>query len=191
MFRPGLPSVFAAALLLPSLGFSSPILLGVLSFDAVDASSSTVSISNYTGDPASGGNALLPDFPVYTPVIFLSSTVTVQEGSSLQVIFLGDLLPGSHTFPGLTFANTLAIASVVLSTTLSSSSLVQADGTTLNARTTDLTVQLNPSTGSSLVPGDSGLILADASSFDVPEPHPILLICGAIAVLAGRYRRRC
>ena len=177
-------------LLLPATASSSPILFGVLSFDSVDTSSNAIGISNLTGDPAAGGTALLPDFPVYTPVTFLSSTITVQEGSSIQVFFLGDLIPGAYTFPGLTFANTLPIAAVVLSATLSAHSLVLANGTSWTPATSDVNIQLTPATATSLVPGDSGLIFAE-SSLDVPEPRTTLVLCAALGILAGRWRRRC
>jgi hypothetical protein len=54
-------------------------------------------IANLTGDPSSGGNDLPPDFPVFTSIIFLHSSLEWFSGRSSQTVALGNLSPDSTT----------------------------------------------------------------------------------------------
>jgi hypothetical protein len=72
--------------------------LGVISLDTLIPAGSApgvnvFTINNFTGDPASGGFALPPDFPVLTDAAFLNARLTVSTATSSVVINLGK--PGS------------------------------------------------------------------------------------------------
>jgi hypothetical protein len=164
--------------------------IGVLSFDSFQDGLNAVSVWNLTGDPATGGFALPPDFPIYTPLTFLASSITVFQASSSQIFFLGDLGPGFYTPPELVFSNLLNISSIALTATLDTSQLTRADGTNFSTAT-DLTVYLTPSSGSYLNPGDLSVISAvQTSAVQTPEPRSGLILCAALLLLIARCRLR-
>ena len=78
-------------LLLPALSFCSTIYVGFISFDVLIPAGpgpgvNVFNISNFTGDPGTGGFALPPDFPVFTNLTFLNASLTVNNGVSLYVV---------------------------------------------------------------------------------------------------------
>src|SRR5688572_12089083 len=75
---------------------AAPISIGTLAFDElIPGATSVFSITNYTGDPASGGFALPPDFPSLTPVTFTNASLTIVADGGIETILdLGDIGPG-------------------------------------------------------------------------------------------------
>ena len=119
--------------------------LGFITFDVLSPATGTTpgvnvfNITNLTGDPLLSGFALPPDFPVVTSVIFLDSTLTLDDGGPLPGISLGSIDPGPFTPPGsLQFPDTTAFTSVIFSATLNQTSLLLADGTTFLVDSTSI-----------------------------------------------------
>src|SRR5690349_12916398 len=75
---------------------AAPISIGTLAYDElIRGATSVFSISNFTGDPASGGFALPPDFPSLTAVTFKNASLTiVADGGVETILDLGDIGPG-------------------------------------------------------------------------------------------------
>src|SRR5581483_5317466 len=146
--------------LMPVMPAYADINLGLVTFDASDQGFNSISIDNFTGDPLAGGSALSPDFPSLTAVTFLGTSITVFQGSSTQLFFLGDLGPGIYSPSALEFPASANITSVALTTTLSVSQLSLDGGGSFTGFSEDLSVYLDPSSGSDLSPGDVALIVA-------------------------------
>lgn len=142
------------------------------------------SLNNFTGDPLLGGFAVPPTFQSLTPVTFLSSTLTLVAGGLPQVISLGSLGPGSFTPVPLQFADTVDFDSAVFSAVLNTTTFQLADGTTFQATSPAISVNLLPSTGPFLAADiDFGLIAVNGSPAVVPEPAPVCLLLVALPFL--------
>ena len=89
----------ALLLLFPVLSFCTTVYVGFISFDVLIPAGAgpgvnVFNISNFTGDPGSGGFALPPDFRVFTNLTFLHASLTVDNGVSPVLNPLGALGPG-------------------------------------------------------------------------------------------------
>ena len=177
-------------LLLSSIpAISGPANIGVLSFDQLGGGINAFSILNLTGDPGLGGQALPPDFPVFTTLMLLNSDLTVFVGGNSQTIALGDIGPGSFSTPALQFADTTQFDSVTLNATLSSMDLVLADASLLTADSTMLSVVLLPSSGSFLSPGNDLAVItvSEGAGTAIPEPaNPLMIGIVAAALIVLR-----
>jgi hypothetical protein len=173
--------------------------IGVISFDVLipggpgSPGVDVFDISNLTGDPASGGFALPPDFPVLSSLTLFGSTLTLMDGGAPLVVALGDIGPGELSPPSSDqFPDTTLFSSAVFSATLGPSSLLLADGSTFVADSL-VTVTLEPSEGGSLLAGtDFGVIDADRSVSTVPEPSSLLLLVAVLAtmIVVSSMRRK-
>jgi hypothetical protein len=190
---------FFIGLMLGDKSQASFIDLGVVSFDNLIPAGTApgvnvFTINNFTGDPAGGGFALPPDFPVYTNVGFLNSTLTIFNGASSSSVSLGDLFPGSYTPAALQFSETLTFTSAIFTATLSGSPLLLSDGTTFSPASLNLSVTLTPASGPTLQPGvDFAVLTTSDIATSAPEPSTwILLISSSLIYrpcrrwLAGR-----
>lgn len=181
--------------------FADSILnLGVISFDVLipggprSPGTNVFNISNLTGDPSGGGFALPPDFPAFTALTFLGSSITFTfADTSTQLISLGDIAPGSLTPPlSLQFPDTTIFLSASFNATLSATSIALFGGGSFGA-SPSITTVLGPSSGPILVAGtDLAVIAADAVS-GVPEPgsgSSVVLGLALVACLATLTARR-
>src|SRR5882672_914927 len=79
---------------------ADPINIGFISFDNFIPAGGGVAgvngftINNFTGNPAAGGFALPPDFPVFTPLSLANSVMSVVIGGVISNIALGSFAPG-------------------------------------------------------------------------------------------------
>ncbi len=173
----------------PAAAFCSTLNIGLISFDVLipgDINTPGVNvfnISNFTGDPGSGGFALPPDFPAFDSLIFLSASLTLTGGASPLVIPLGDLGPGafSPTDP-LQFADTSLFTGAIFTATLSQTSFLLFGGSTFVAASSTITAELLPSSAPSLVAG-TDLAVVTVSDANVPEPSTALLLVSTLAIL--------
>ena len=156
-----------------------PVLPGVNVFD----------ISNLTGDPASGGFALPPDFPTFTPLTLIGSKITLTPSvGSPQTIVLGDIAPGTFGSTGpLQFPDTSLFSSANFSATLSTTHILLAGGSTFVAASPSFSTAFLPSSGASLVP-DSDLAVITVA--DVPERATSTLVLAGLAALVGANKKR-
>jgi hypothetical protein len=188
----------------------APISIGTLAFDElIPGATSVFSISNYTGDPASVGFALPPDFPSLTPVTFTNaSLVLVADGGIVTTLDLGDIGPGpllsttgdpllmlqfpvSAALLSARFTATIATGSLALAG--ASGSLALAGGDTFEPATLSILAELLPGLDPFLVPG-AAMTTIDVDGTRVaavPEPMTatLLLIGGGLAVRRVRRRR--
>lgn len=174
-------------------GDSVPI--GVLSLDVFIPASGTpgvnaLDIFNYTG-------------PTYGPALgspYVSSSVTL-DNLSLTVFFLGG---GSQTFtpgnlnpgelvdsmgnPVIQFSSTTNITSALLTATLSSTTLTLSNGSAFNALP-PISVDLTPSSGSTLSAGLDLVLIEAESSTTASSPEPASLglsILGLVLIVRSR-----
>ena len=194
-----------AVLLLWSVAASSPALahagsigLGFVSYDIFipadgDAPGSNIfGIGNLTGDPALGGFALASDFPSFTPVSFLESSLTLIVEDTSLVRALGDIEPGFvEPLPSLQFADTGPISLLVFSATLSTTSFRLENGSTFLADSAALNLTLLPAFGSALMPGfDFGVLAVEGQVIPAPVPEPGTLALLATGLIGLGIRRR-
>lgn len=147
--------------------------LGVLSLDTIQPGLDAFSVANYTGDPGLGGLALGPlDFPVYSFVTLEASALTVYWGSFSQLIFLGDIAPGTFTSSALEFSSGVGLSAAVFTATMNQTILSLADNSTRSVAS-EVSITLLPGSGQDLRGGDLAVITAS----EVPEP-----VSGALCV---------
>jgi hypothetical protein len=163
-----------------SAAFATPVPIGLLSFDTLIPGSpgspgvNGFTIANLTGDPALDGFALPPDFPVSTSVLFLSSTLTLETGSTSQVFNLGDIGPGFFSSPALQFTDTILFSFAAFSAVLSPASfdLLGTPGV-FQVDSPTITLDLLPSSGGELVAGiDFAVLSASGTVATAPVPEP-------------------
>lgn len=178
--------VLAWCLLLPA--FAAPVNIGLFSFDTLipgDPSAPGVNgftILNLTGDPAAGGFALPPEFPVYTSLSLEDATLALDG----QVFGLGDIGPGGLTPPALFFPDTALFSSAIFSARLSQTGLTLFDGTIFTAASPFVSARLLPSSGPNLEPGVDFVLL---SVSEVPEPGSFLPALVGLGFILARQRR--
>jgi hypothetical protein len=169
--------------------------IGLVSFDVLipggpsSPGVNVVDISNLTGDPASGGFALPPDFPAFTLLTFLASKITLNPlGGVPETVALGDIGPGPFTSPGfLQFPDSLLFSSAVFSATLSTTHILLADGSAFDAASSSFSTELLPAVGPSLVANND---LAVMTAANVPEPPMSALLLFALAALVATNAMR-
>ncbi len=191
--------VLSSILLLASFtdAHAAAINLGFISFDTLIPSDgeatgvNVFSIGNLTGDPGSGGFALPEDFPVFTPIVFANSTMTVVEHGSSTNYLLGDLGPGFAQPDLLRFLASAQISSATFSAQIGPLAFTLADGSIFAANSSLVTATLMPSAGLYLSAGlDVALLTIDATpQTTVPEPQTWLLLASGLATLAQCRRR--
>jgi hypothetical protein len=178
-----------ALLLVPASTEAIPIPIGVVAFDTFisgPGGTSAFFVSNLTGDPALGGNALPPDFPVLTSLTFDEANLAWQgpPGSPYQ---FGSITPGNvDPSPALQFPASSVFTSATFSAVLSSSMFRLADGRMFLAPSANVFAILAGSS-SGLLPGDFAVLSVEADEVSVPEPPTMLLLA---FVLAGWAVRR-
>lgn len=178
------------------------ISIGYISFDSSipgPGGVNTVTINNLTGNPASGGSALPPDFPVFDSLFLTNSMVTLSSlsigGSTVvQDFLLGDIGPGFFPDPSgiLQFPDTTNFFSATFTATLNQTSFLLSDGSTFVAASPLVSVTLLPASGSFLVAG-SDLALIDVSPVNVapvPEPGTWLMLGSGLVGLWMWGRRK-
>jgi hypothetical protein len=177
---------------MPWLASADLVNIGLFSFDSQIAGSPGVNaftISNFTGDPNTGGFALPPDFPVFTSVTFGNVVVTLDTGSSLMTFNLSDIAPGPVSPTELLFADTLSFVSATISFTLDQTALTLYDNSTFTAAPS-LTAVILPSLGATLSAGNDFVVLQAPSAVSaVPEPSGTLMLAAALGLLLYRRRR--
>ena len=189
----------ALMLLFPAFSFCTTVNVGFISFDVLIPAGAgpgvnVFNISNFTGDPGSGGFALPPDFPAFTGLTFLSASLIVDNGVSPNVIPLGNLGPGSlsPTDP-VQFPDTASFISATFMATLSQTTFVLADSSTFTAGSPTITVQFLPSSGPTLQAGTDFALISVTDAAGIPEPTTWTLAVagvGVMAMMAHRRRRR-
>jgi hypothetical protein len=192
--------LFGMASLVAPLAHADLEPIGILSFDMLIPGSpsspgvNTFTIANFTGDPASGGFALPPDFSVLTSVTFLDSTLTLFMGATSQVVSLGDVAPGVFSSPDLEFADSALFSSALFSATLGETNLsLSGTSDTFGVDTPAIALSLLPSSGPSLVAGTDLLVLNASGHLvpaPVPEPSTLPLLLTVAVALAPLLRKR-
>src|SRR5687768_14793236 len=130
--------------------------LGFVSYDVLIAAEgeapgvNVFNVFNFTGDPATGGSALAPDFPVYSAPVFNGATFTLTIDGMVSVVHLGDIGPGAFSSPSLEFPSIQLFSSAVFSATLSQRNLLLADGSTFVAEPLAISATIRPFSGDSL-----------------------------------------
>jgi hypothetical protein len=189
-----------AALFCTQNATATPISIGTLAFDElIPGATSVFSITNFTGDPSSGGFALPPDFPSLTPVTLTNASLRiVADGGVETVLDLGDIGPGpllsgtGDPLLVLQFPLSAALLSARFTATIAAGSLALAGGDTFDPSTLSIFAELLPGLDPFLVPG-AALTTIDVDGTRVaaiPEPMTatLLLLGGGLA--ARRVRRR-
>jgi hypothetical protein len=187
--------IFVLLLASSAVALGDTINIGIISFDLLIPSSggspgvNVFNITNFTGDPLTGGFALDPDFPIFTPLGLLGATLTLNSGGLLPIISLGTIDPGQFTSPAsIQFSDSTLFTSAVFAATLSQPNFVLADGTAFLADTSSVVATMVPS-GSSLAAGsDFAIISVTGSSVTgpdngIPEPASGVLMLSAIGLL--------
>jgi len=188
-------NVIGAMLLFCVVAQAGVINIGLISFDVLIPHGTGLpgvnifEISNLTGDPASGGFALLPDFPAFTPLTLTGSKITLTPSAGPpQTIVLGDIAPGTFVSTGpLQFPDTSLFSSGVFSATLSTTHILLAGGSTFVAASPSFSTVLLPSSGPSLIADRDSAVITVA---DVPECATSTLVLAGLVALAVAHRKR-
>jgi hypothetical protein len=168
------------ALLAPSLAQAS-IDLGVLSFNTlIPGAPNSPGLNDFEIDNFTGASDLPPDFPVSGPLTFDNSSLLLTfQGGSRQTVLLGDLAPGSYTPASLQFSATMAFTSALFKATLSQTGLSLYDGSSTQASSAQISINLVPSAGA------YSLIAVNVGTAAVPEPNPAIL--ELLALIASAF----
>lgn len=166
--------------------YAETLNLGVISFDSLIPGAPGLpgingfTFSNFTGDPATGGFALPPDFPSLTGVSFTSGSVSLNAGGPPLVFALGDIGIGSFNPIDLQFPDTVNFSAAVFSAGLDQTTFLLADGNIFVATSPALSVTFLPSSGSALVPGVDLALITVSGTLQapgaVPEPATLLQV---------------
>lgn len=189
--------LFTLALAMPGAVTAATIPVGIVVFDTFVAGpdgTNAFFISNFTGDPGSGGFALPPDFPVVTSLVFDSPMLEWNgpAGSPFDFAHVG-IGPGSHDpEPSIQFPDTEQFVSARFTAFLNQNVFQLEDGRLFLASSTaiDATIS-NPAGTLSLL--DFALLTVEADEITepppnaIPEPATLTLVATA---LAGIWRTR-
>ena len=191
---------FASAIVLlccPLVSFADQLPIGYLSFDqfipgAIGSPGvNAFTIGNLTGDPALGGFAVPPTFPVVTSVTFKDSSLVLVSAGTSQSFFLGDITPGFFSPVALQFADTVDFSSALFSATLDSTNFQLDGGSSFDASSAVIIALLLPSSGNSLAAGtDFEYINVSNQVSGAPEPASYLLLGSIIYWLLPKRGRR-
>ena len=149
-------------------------------------------IGNLTGDPATGGNAVPPTFPVLTLMTFKNGSLQLFSGGSSQTLTLGDIGPGFFSSNALQFPDTKDFSSAIFSATLDATFLQLDGGASFTASSDQVSVLLVPLVGSSLVAGtDLALIeVSNETPSEIPEPSSAPIVLTLVLLLFWLRRRK-
>ena len=178
---------------------AAPISIGTLAYDElIPGATSVFSISNFTGDPASGGFALPPDFPSLTAVTFTNASLKiVADGGVETILDLGDIGPGpllsstGDPLPILQFPVSVALLSARFTATIAAGPLALDGGDTFTPSALTIFAELLPDIDPFLVPGAAFATIDVDGTRTAAVPEPVtatLLLLGLGAV--GRHVRR-
>lgn len=171
--------------------------IGLVSFDVLVApEGDQPGVNGITILNLTGADAIPPDFPVTTELLFEDIALTIFTPGGSQLLSLGSLGPGAYpNDSSLKFASDVIINSIVLAATFSPITF-DVDGVgTRTANSGSIFFVLSPSLGDALEAGvDLGFFSADTGEL-APIPEPSLGL-GVVAALAGfallrRHRREC
>jgi hypothetical protein len=147
-------------LLAPTVATCATVDLGLISFDLLIPGTANApgvnvfNIFNFTGDPASGGFALPPDFPVLDSLTLLNSSLTLMSGGPPMMIPLGDLGPGALSpTSSMQFPDTSVFTGAIFTATLGQTAFLLSDGSTFHPRSPVITAEFLRASGPSLVAG--------------------------------------
>jgi hypothetical protein len=194
--RPYLAVIVAALLqaAVPSTA-RADLELGILSYDVFipgvpgSPGVNAFDIANLTGDPAVGGYALPPTFPVLTSVTFLNSSLALTSNGSTTTVMLGDIGPGFFSSPLLEFPDTESFSLAIFSATLDVTTFSVAAGDAASVATPLVVTSLLPSTGGNLVADtDFALIGVSPVVSGVPEPFSLALLATVVLLCLHRLR---
>jgi hypothetical protein len=174
---------------------ASSISIGTLAYDSFDSPFTTVfNLSNYTGP-----FALPPDAPAIDSVTLTDAVLDIyDDGGLYKSVILGDLAPGPllDVITGMAPADLQSLASDLfvrarLSASVAFTPILLADGSTFTPNLSSVLLDLLPSSGPYLAPGDVGVIQisGDVTPASVPEPISLLLMGVGLAAIARRVRR--
>lgn len=180
-----------------SPAFADVFNLGILSYDILIPSApgspgvDAFNIANFTGDPALGGDALPPTFPVLTSVTLLDSSLALTSGGVTTKLSLGDIGPGFFSSAALEFSDTQDLSSAVFSATLDVTTFQLSDGSTVTVPSPLLVASLLPASGDALTAGlDFTVIDASTAVLGTPEPFSLLLLATIILFCIRRLRAK-
>jgi hypothetical protein len=160
---------------------ASIIGLGVISFVTVSPGVDGFEIDNYTGS-----QAVPPDLPVVTDLIFTDLTLTYFANGTKFDNAVPDVAPG--TTIAFTLPDTTSVDWASLSGLLNSSAFLLADGTSWQAESNALSVELLPENGEAVTADlDSAEITVEADP-TVPEPAAGLLVVAGLGLIVLRSR---
>jgi hypothetical protein len=169
--------------------------LGILSFDEFILGApgspgvNAFNIANFSGDPAMGGNALPPTFPVLTSVTFLDSSLALVSDGVITTLSLGDIGPGFFSSAALEFPDTQHFSSAVFSATLDTTTFLLADGSNVTVTSPHVITSLLPGSSDTLAAGaDFALINASTAGSATPEPSSLILLT-TVSVIFFYIRR--
>lgn len=148
-------------------------------------------ISDDTGDPAKGGSALPPDFPVFTSIVLQNLTLTYSIGGNSHSFALANVGPGTLSPPpGQQFPSTTFFDSATLTGSVNTSTLKLSDNSLWQVSSPAFAATLLPSNGTH-VNADTDLVLitVNAQPVSTPEPATTSLVFGASALLIYVGRR--
>jgi len=173
--------------------FADTVNLGFVSFDGFIPGTLTspgvneFSINNFTGDPALGGFALPPDFPVLDFVTFTNAQLTIEESFGNEFFALGDIGAGTVLSDLITASVDVLSAkfSARLEQTVLTLTLTLADGSTFMTGSAYVEAAWVPSSPPFLAPGDFALITVSR----VPEPASWCLLLAVSLPIVFKRRR--
>jgi hypothetical protein len=176
---------------------AGPINAGYLSYDVLldpapgFPGTNHFQIWNLTGDPAVGGQALAPDFPIYAPIVFTNAALSILIGNAVQTLPLGDLSPGTFSSAALQFSSDTLIQSATLTATINPLLFKLSTLEQYLASSSQISVTLQPSSGDDLqAAADLAVIAIDANlqpqPSDVPEPASFALAGSALTLVLVR-----
>jgi hypothetical protein len=173
-------ALLLALIILPGSALAD-ITVGFISFDNLIPGApgspgvNAFNIANFSGDPAAGGDALPPTFPILTPVTFLNSSLALTSDGATVNLALGDIGPGFFSSGLLEFPDTQIFTSAIFSATLDVTTFQLAGGGAFTADSDLLVTSLLPSAGGALTAGtDFALIEVSPAASTVPEPSSLI-----------------